>query len=276
MPLWLEYAPRDTFLHHLHPFSKVAMMGTLLVLASLYWDLMLLLPLAIIGFIIALMTRVPRTWFLSVGGLMLAFLPITLIGIFTQVNPDLFRVYPREFVSSISFTFEVPPLGKFGITWGGILWGVANEVRVPIILLLAYSFIYSTSFNDLVQALAKARFPTSLVFVLMVAYKFIPEMWRQVLTIVTALRLRGWELRSRNPVKIARRASPLAFSLVRQVTVTIDEVNIATKIRAFGAGRISPTKEMKMAMKDKALMMVSLAWLIFALYLLAVYDIGMI
>jgi energy-coupling factor transporter transmembrane protein EcfT len=190
-------------------------MGSLLMLIGFYWDIRFMLPIAITALILVLIAGVPKSWLYAAGGIMIALIPITIIGIVTQVNPDLFKVYPREFITSLSFIFTIPYMGSFGLTWGGILWGLANEIRIPVVLFLVYSFLYSTSISDLVQALSKTRVPNSLIFVIMVAYKFVPEMWRKLRTITTALRLRGWGVKSRNPVKLVKRMTPLAYSMGR-------------------------------------------------------------
>jgi energy-coupling factor transport system permease protein len=276
MAVFLEYAYRDTFYHRLHPITKLVITFNLFILAGLYWDVRFLLPIAVIGLLISYTARVPIRWFLAIAGIMIFLIPLVIIGVLTQVNPLLFKVYSREFVSREFFTVTLPLVGKIGVTWGGLLWGLALELRIPIILLCIYPFIYSTSFNDLVNALSRYNIPYQLLFILMVAYRFVPVTVRETMTIIKALRLRGWEIDSRNPKIVFRRFLPLAFALMRTLVKMIDEVNTAARIRAFGASKFTPIRQLEMHFLDKLLIAASLALFILALYLLFTQNMGLI
>ncbi len=276
MAVFLEYAHRDTFYHRLHPITKLVITLTLFILAGLYWDVRFLLPIALIGLLISYIAKVPARWFLAIVGIMVFLIPFVIIGVLTQVNPLLFKVYPREFVSREFFTVTLPVIGKVGVTWGGLLWGLAFELRIPIILLCIYPFIYSTSFNDLVNALSRYNVPYQLLFILMVAYRFVPVTVRETMTIITALRLRGWEVGSRNPKIVFQRFLPLAFALVRTLVKMIDEVNTAARIRAFGASKYTPIRQLEMQTQDRILTVFSLTLLVLAVYLLFTQNMGLI
>lgn len=276
MAVFFEYTYRNTFYHGLHPVTKLVITFNLFILAGLYWDVRFLLPIAVIGLLISYNAKVPLRWFFAIVGVMVFLIPFTVIGVLTQVNPLLFKVYPREFVSQEFFSFTLPLIGKIGLSWGGLLWGLAFELRIPIILLVIYPFIYSTSFNDLVNALARYNVPYQLLFVLMVAYRFVPVTVREAMNIMTALRLRGWEVGSLNPRVVFERFLPFAFSLVRTMVKMIDEVNTAAKIRAFGASRYTPVRQLEMRPLDKTLTIVSLLLFAAALYMLFTQNIGLI
>src|SRR5271157_911503 len=178
----------------MHPLVKVVLIGTLLILSGLYWDLRYMAILGLIGFVLVRLSKIPLGWFKVLTAILVAFIPFTLIGVFGQTNPALFKVYPQSLVSISLGTVSLGPLGTYGITMGGVLWGIASDVRIGIILLFTYTFIYTTSFNEVLGMLGNTRFPKELLFVMMVAYRFVPEMIRQMSVITTALRLRGWEL----------------------------------------------------------------------------------
>ncbi len=276
MPAWLEYAPRNTVMHRLHPLVKVVLTITLLALAGLYWDLRLLLIVGLVGIIFARVARVPPSWFKVLVGFLIAFIPTTLIGIFGQTNPALFQVYPQSLVSVRFFTFSLGPLGIYGVTVGGLLWGIASDLRVGIVLLFTYTFLYSTSFSDIMEMLGSSKFPKRLLFVIIVAYRFVPEMVRQLQVILTAMKLRGWEIRSRNPKVVMERTIPLITSLMRHSLVTIDEVSLATRIRAFGTGKITPLKYPSPSIGDSILIFATLAIFAVALYELIFSKIGLL
>ncbi|MCC6004599.1 MAG: energy-coupling factor transporter transmembrane protein EcfT [Thermofilum sp.] len=276
MSLFLEYAPRDTPYHRLHPITKLIITLALVILTGLYWDVRFLLLILVIGLLLSYLARVPIKWFLAIVAVLIAEIPLVVIGVLTQANPLLFKVYPREFVSREIFTATLPLIGRVGLTWGGLLWGLAYELKIPILLLCFYPLIYSTSFNDLVNSLSRYNMPYQLLYVLMVAYRFVPFIVRETTTIMTALRLRGWEISSKNPKIVLERGSSLAYTLTRVFVKTIDEVNIAARIRAFGASKYTPVRYMEMSALDKLLSITSLALFCLAVYLLFAHNIGMI
>lgn len=276
MPAWLEYGAKNTVIHRLHPLTKVVMLGVMLVLTGFYFDIRYLAVVAAVALALNRLAKVPLAWFKPLVAIMVALIPFTLIGIFGQTNPALFKVYPPSFVSTTFFILRLGWLGTYGFTVGGLLWGLATEFRVPIILLITYTFIFTTSLSDLVQGMTKARLPNPLVFVVMVAYRFVPSMWRYFNQIMTALRLRGWELASRNPRVVFTRAYPLMGSLARQTLATTDEVTVAAKIRGFGPRKISPTRDIRLTAVDYAIIALSIAVLAAATYFLVTQNAGLI
>ena len=276
MPAWLEYTPGDTVIHRMHPLVKIVLIVTLLALSGFYWDLRYMAIVGIAALILVKLAKIPLYWFKVLVAILIAFIPFTLIGVLGQTNPALFKVYPQSFVSITFAKISLGALGNYGITMGGIVWGIASVIRIGIVLLLTYTFIYTTSFNEVLGLLGNTRFPKELLFVMMVAYRFVPEMIRQMTVITTALRLRGWELRSRNPRVIVERTVPLIKSLLGLTLVTIDEVTLATRIRVFGKERITILGYRGTTPVQKVFVIAILAVFGFAMYMLAVYNVGLI
>ena len=276
MPAWLEYTPGDTVIHRMHPLIKTVLIVSLLALSGLYWDLRYMAILGLIGLVLVRLAKIPLGWFKVLTAILIGLIPFTLIGVLGQTNPALFKVYPQSLVSITLAKLSLGPLGTYGITMGGVLWGIASDVRIGIILLFTYTFIYTTSFNEVLGMLGNTRFPKELLFVMMVAYRFVPEMIRQMQVITTALRLRGWELRSRNPMVIIERTVPLIKSLLGLTLVTIDEVTLATRIRVFGKEKITVLGYKHSTPSQKGIVVANLAVFGFALYMLAVYGAGLI
>jgi energy-coupling factor transporter transmembrane protein EcfT len=276
LPAWLEYTPGNTIMHRMHPLPKIVLIGTLLIFSGLYWDLRYMAIIGLIGLTMVYLAKIPLSWFKVLTVILVAFIPFTLIGVLGQTNPALFKVYPQSLVSITFAKISFGPLGTYGLTVGGILWGLASEFRIGIILLLTYTFIYTTSFNEILGLLGNTRFPKELLFVMMVAYRFVPEMIRQMSVITTALRLRGWELRSRNPRVIVDRTVPLIKSLLGLTLVTIDEVTLATRIRVFGKEKITVLGYSKPRAPQYAFVVGNLVVFGLALYFLFAYGVGLI
>ena len=274
MPKWLEYTPLKTPIHRMQPMVKITLLVGALLLTGLWWDLRYLAILVALGLALVLLAKVPLYWFKILGVILIAYLPVTIIGILGQTNPLLFKVYPQSLVSVTFAIVHLGALGNYGITVGGLLWGAANELKICMILLFTYTFIFSTDFNDIIGLLGDTRFPRQLLYVIMIAYRFVPETIRQLQVIMTALRLRGWELRSRNPKVIVERTVPLISSLLRQSLVTIDEVTLATRIRVFSNQKITAFNYVKPSPTDKGLTILIVALVGLALVALAIYNVG--
>jgi len=278
MPVWLEYNPKNTVIHRLHPITKIIFFGSLTVLAGFYWDLRYMAPLALIAVLLAYISKVPKSWFLPLGVILLGATPFNMIMSIVQTNPELFRVIPRDIAGEYLFQFQLPLLGsKIGLTIGGAFWGTAAIFRLAILVILVYTFISTTSISELIAGLSKIKVPMSLLYVFMVAYKLVPHLFRTVWAILSAQRLRGWEIGTKNPIKIFKRLAPVTYPIIFRTMAIIDEVNIASQIRAFGSTKTSfSIKILRFRAVDIIISVLSLSILAICLYYLFIFGYGLI
>lgn len=253
---------------------KITLLVGALLLIGVWWDVRYLAILLVLGLALAIVAKVPRSWFTVLGLILLVYLPLTFVGILGQTNPALFKVYPQSLVSITFVVLHLGAAGTYGISVGGLLWGVASELKICMILLFTYTFMFSTDFNDIIGLVGDTPFPRQLLFVIMIAYRFVPETLRQIEVIMTGLRLKGWELRSRNPKVIIERTIPLVGALLRQALVMIDEVTLATRIRVFSNQKITGFNYVKPTTTDKALTLLIVALVGLSVVALALYNIG--
>jgi energy-coupling factor transport system permease protein len=136
------------------------------------------------------------------------------------------------------------------------------------------SLVHTTSQSEMVQVLNSARLPSPAVFVIMVSLRFIPEMIRQLESIQVAQRLRGWDIDSRNPIKIAKGYFPLLVPMLRYIVDSVDRMTISSKNRAFGLRRATGLRDLTFSPADYVLVATTLLSFVSALYLLFVYKIG--
>ncbi|MCD6513844.1 MAG: energy-coupling factor transporter transmembrane protein EcfT [Candidatus Odinarchaeota archaeon] len=276
MPVWLEYQYADTPIHKLNPLTKVLMFGLAMTLAGFYWDLRCLSLIFIIAAILVIIARVPKSWFAPLGVFVVGSLPLTIALSVVQTNPELFKVLPRELAAYYVLRFEIPLIGSFGLTYGGLCWGLATIFRLAILMLLTYTFIYTTSVSELIDLFTRLKVPGAAIYVVMTAYKFVPYMWRTVNNIFNAQKLRGWEIGSRNPVKLFKSLGPIVYPLVSSVVATIDEVSISAQIRGFMAGKMTPIHEFKFSIADIVLSVLSVLLFSIGIYYLIFYNVGLI
>ena len=76
--------------------------------------------------------------------------------------------------------------------------------------------------------------------------------------IQSAQRLRGWNMRTLNPVKLFRRSMPLTNPLMRRTAMLVDQVTTATQIRGFGSGKVTPLRDLTLAWLDKIIILLML------------------
>ncbi|MHA1713386.1 MAG: energy-coupling factor transporter transmembrane component T family protein, partial [Candidatus Ranarchaeia archaeon] len=179
MPVWLEYRWEDTIFHRMNPLTKIALLGGLMTYTPLVWDIRILLVLGVIAIAMNVVAKVPRWWhFLLIFIIIARGWAGFIYGL--GVRPEVFRHLPYEFASIAAFEIIIPGTTlTYGITVGGLLWGLAISLQSPVTVLFAYVFIYSTGLSDLIQSLSKLKFiPQNLLYIIMVGYRFVPYMFR--------------------------------------------------------------------------------------------------
>jgi len=248
----------------------------MMILASFYFDLWYLAVLALVAFILCLDARVPAQWYPALG-LVLGVRAVAVIaGGLQHLDPKLFKVIPPEVAMTKIFDVVVPVFGHIELVYGALIWIVATFSRIPILMLIGYAYLRSTSLSDVTKLLVKLRVPAAGVFVFTLALKFTPYMLRDINTLVSAQRLRGWQVNSLNPIKIFSRMKPLLYPILRSLLVTVDEVSIAVQIRGFKGDRFGLAEELKLGAKNIAISAAILG--VFALLLLLLFrnNVGMI
>lgn len=276
MPTWYEYSPRDTFLHKLNPVSRLTLIFSLLFLVSFYYDPRYLGVLLVMASAMYHSARVPKKWLLIlipvVGWRLGEFI---LVGM-GQYNPELFKVWPQEVVSRVIFEVHLPIVGDVRMIMGALLWVLGQTLHIVIGILLTLTLIYTTPLNDYVKLMRKFRFPPQITYVMTVALKFVPDIFRMYQSIQVAQRLRGWAVRTKNPIKAAKLALPLMVPLAREIIRYVDRLEISSQLRAFGATTVKYHVELKMTKKDYAVCIVTIVAVIIAMYFLIVHKKGLL
>lgn len=238
MSTFLQYEDRGTRFHRLHPTTKVVVFLSSALLASLWWDVRYVAALLAVEMVALTISKVPRAWMKGVGVVVILSLPVMLPTAVLTTNPAVFHVLPQSFVSIPIFIF-VPasssPTGlPIGFTGGNVYWMFAFELRLLTILFAAMLFVYTTSSSELVEWLLRRGIPYAVGYVVMVTLKFIPILIEDTKRIIWAQRLRGWEVKSRNPVNVIRQLAPIAIPITDRVLRLIDDTELSAVSRAFG------------------------------------------
>jgi len=262
-----EFEWRDTPLHRMHPVSKLALIASLGGVIGVWMDFRYSLVALAVILVLWFMGKTPRKWvyiplFFALGTQWSSFfVSLPFIGISYKVLP---LDYARTVILDLGY---IPTIGRAVYTYGSIWLFVNNTIKYFTVGLLALILYYSTSIPDLVQVLLKTRIPTIITFSIIATFRFFPVMTRLSSDVVNSQALRGWELKSRNPVKFVRMLYPLMTPICRQFLKSVDMVTLSVVNRAFGAYPKRPHKELKMSTMDKVITVVTPILFLLAYYL---------
>jgi energy-coupling factor transport system permease protein len=211
------FFPGDSWLHRLHPLTKLALTLFFLVLASILPDLI---------------------W------LMLAFLflqmPLVMIGGFLPPFFQRSLAVTAPFVISLSviqgfFTpghTELFHLGNFVFTLEGWLAGLTVAARILLALGGALLLMMSTRPDWLMLALTGVGLPGSVAYVVLTAIQIFPRFQERAQVILEAQQARGLEIKV-NIFRRLRLLVPLMGPLVLSSIVDTEERAMALEARAF-------------------------------------------
>jgi energy-coupling factor transporter transmembrane protein EcfT len=268
-----------TFLHkRLHPLTKMIVFFLVVFIAGLWLDVRYIAPLLIIGFILAAIAKVPAKLFLFiVAALALTWFP-TLRSTVAQSRPEYFKVLDPTWASTGILTINVPFLGldRLGLTYGSLYWLAGRICRFAGVVTWAIVLLYTTSISDITSTLYSLKVPTPIVFVIQITYKFIPYMATTINQIQDAQKLRGWNLKTANIVKLFKRSVPLANPLMRRTAVIVEQVTTATQIRGFGSGVVTPLRDLTLSSLDKAIIAITSIGFVAAVIGLIFFKVGLI
>ncbi len=277
MARWLEYESRDTFLHRgLHPFTKLVAVLSIMAVSGLWWDPRYLFGLAIPLLVFVYVSKIPLRWFrIVLLAVVTALYPvgITALG---QTDPGIYKVLDPRWATTPLLVTDLPIAGRVGVTPGGLLWLAAVEIRTILMASYAFVFIYTTSMAQVTDTLLALKVPNPIVFVIAIVYRLIPDLSRVVENILSAQRLRGWKLAHWNPIKVIRRAVPLMNPLMRRVAIMVEQITLATQVRGFGAGRPTPTQEIRLKGIDYLVLVLAAGLFVGALIGMLGWKLGLI
>lgn len=276
----LTYKPLNTPLHKMHPISKVLLFSIWFIIPPILLD-----PLIILIFLIGILTlcKIGQLNIKDHMKVALVAATVVLIGniylAIAVVNPEFFKVYPRDFMS-ITF-IEITPhsfpiFGRLALSMGGLIWLIHWPLQVICVFLSVSLFVHVTPFSDIMYVLSKLKAPSQFLFAFTAAYRFVPDMVHHITSVQNAQKLRGWVLKTKNPIKLAKSIyTPILIPIAYRVLESIDSFSIVTKARGVGlTPKVPILKDVKASKIDYLISILSITFLIILLYLIFVYNFG--
>ncbi len=132
----------------------------------------------------------------------------------------------------IPFRFWVCPCGHVSLESLVYAWGAMD--RIIIIVLSGRLLLSITSPADLTSAMVKMRIPNEITTAINVAFGFLPVSLQQLTGVVEAQKARGWEVKTRNPVKAVRKLVPTAVPVIIRSLTRAEFLAAAISSRGYG------------------------------------------
>src|SRR6266496_1063855 len=212
------YIDRTSPLHALHPLTKIAGAGLLLVATyTLPWQLT---PLVIFGLVLAMaiVAGVARSLLRS---LVIILLPI---------------VFSLFLIQGILFppTKTLPiALGPATLWLDGLIFGFLVSTRLLALASIVLIVIQTTHPADMVFALNERGLPNSIGYILLVSLQLVPDMSARATAILETQQSRGLETKGR--IRRLRALPSLVGPLVVGALVDVEERAMALESRAYTA-----------------------------------------
>ncbi len=214
------FIPGHSWLHRLHPFTKLAYTFSVVLvvflgpgewLSALSAGLLTLLIAGWAGFLPQLLRALARTI------LPLAAMLLVIHGLFNPAN-----ITPVINFGALTFSKE------------GLLYAALIIARLASVLAASLLLVFSTKPGDLILALSLAGTPPWIAYLLGSPLLLLPQLRARANSILAAQRARGLETEG-SLLRRARALFPLVAPLVFSALVDTEERALALEARAFSA-----------------------------------------
>lgn len=222
-----RYRDKGTPIHRLNPFSKLAWIGSILLLALLFNNPLYLLLLFLSTLPLAISAKVWKDWVSLMRFSLYICLAIVAINALVS-NEGAHILY--------QFPFSIPVAGSPRITLEAIFYGIGMSIRLLAIISAFAVLTLTLHPDDLMLAMIKMKLPYKSVLVTSLSTRFIPTLIDDVETITDVQRSRGLELdKGGLAQKIKNRMTIIIPLLSNSLDRTV-QVAEAMEARGFGSG----------------------------------------
>ncbi len=241
----LQYVHKDSFLHRLNPYTKIAFVIVVSVLClvatnTFFLTLMVLAMLAIAAYSDLLSESLQQLKMIIV----MSFIFI-LITVITMPNGDILGYGIPQGVPFIG--------GLIPITIGGLTIGIVLTLRFMILIFAFQLFLISTQPRDLVNAMEKVGLPIDYILMFIIALRFIPTLQIEGQRIHEAQLARGFNPGTGFIGKI-RSVAPIAIPLVSNALLRSNVIGLTIDMRGYRTGKKTHVRERVLATRDYAVL----------------------
>ena len=237
-----QYFPSDSILHRLDPRLKIVCLIAFIVLTFCTFNFYALAVVGALVILIVILSRVPIKMYLKSLKVIIIIVIITsLLNLFYGTGEPIFQWW------------------IFKVTWEGIYNAIFVCSRIICLILLSSALTFTTSPNDLTDALERLMKPLSIFHIkvheiammMTIALRFVPTLLEETDKIMAAQKARGADMESGNLVKRVKSLIPVLIPLFVSSFRRAYDLAVAMECRCYqgGKGR-TRMKQLKMAKRD--------------------------
>lgn len=241
----MEYIPRRSLIHDLHPLTKLAWSLAILILALTFDDPRYLIAIILSVVLVGLIGKVIKETLLYLAAILLVSVFIFLFQVWFRPGGEvLFSVFPASW----------PVVGGWmPVTEGGVLYGVAMSLRVLCIISAFPVILFTTQPRDIVMALVETlHVPYDYAFMFTTALRFMPVILTEVNTISQAQRSRAYAVEGWNPIRKLQAFGPIALPIVFIAIEKADRLGLCMDLRGYGSKGRTYLRMLKLRFVDWA------------------------
>ena len=127
------------------------------------------------------------------------------------------------------------------LTWGGVVWAVAIDLRYLTMLSSAIFFFLTTRDRDIALMLSTLKAPRAVTFYTTLFFRSLGVVLDDLYTIRMALQSRGFSFDTGPILERMRNYASLFIPLIGVSLMRADEMNTAATMRRFGMTSVTPT-----------------------------------
>jgi energy-coupling factor transport system permease protein len=243
----LQYVHKDTFLHRLHPYTKIAFIIVVSGLSLIATDLAFLALMVFAMLVVAAYGNLLSESLQQLKLIILMSVIFILITIITMPNGDTLGFIIPQGVPGIG--------GIIPVTTGGLIIGFVLTLRFMVLIFAFQLFLISTQPRDLVHAMERAGLPIDYVLMFIIALRFIPTLQIEGQRIHEAQLARGY-----NPgpgfIGRIRSVAPIVIPLVSNALLRSNVLGLTIDMRGYRTGKRTIVRQRVFEKRDYAVMAV--------------------
>jgi energy-coupling factor transport system permease protein len=241
----LQYVHKDTFLHRLHPYTKIVFIILVSVMCIVATNLVFLTVMVLALLAFAAFSRLLSESLQQLRMIIVMSVIFILITLITMPNGNVIGYLIPQGVPIIG--------GLIPVTDGGLMIGLVLTLRFMILIFTFQLFLISTQPRDLVHAMEKVRLPIDYILMFIIALRFIPTLQIEGQRIHEAQLARGFNPGTGFVGKI-RSVAPIAIPLVSNALIRSNVLGLTIDMRGYRTGKRTHVRERVLASRDFAVM----------------------
>ncbi len=240
-----QYFVADSFVHKLDPRAKILLLVYIIVMIFTTQNVLSLLLITLLSILIMLTSKIPLRMYLKNIKVIIPIIIFTAIlnVFYTNTGVLLLNVW------------------KIQIYSGGVLRAVYMAVRVLLLILTSSVLTYTTTPNDLTDAIERLLKPLKYIglgnavhtmsMMMTIALRFIPTLIEETDKIMNAQKARGADMESGGLIQKVKALLPILIPLLLSAVRRAYELAEAMECRCYngGVGR-TRMKQLHLTVKD--------------------------